>query len=136
MLYGAQCCAAFKPAFGLSFRPRFLILAHCALYLYCASIKGKGNRKEPQKRVQSLKISPVLSALLKLDRSPQNPLKSTKNPVKTAPKTPKYWGKIPSKIRCQNPSKIGYLSGCSVVTSTTHCKYSAYAKSRNRGSRE
>ena len=46
----------FPPLFG----PEFLILAQCALYLYCASYTGQGNRKDPQKGAQSLKISPVL----------------------------------------------------------------------------
>jgi hypothetical protein len=38
------------------------------------------------------------------------------------------------KKQLKNPEKIHCISGCSAPTLTTHYEYSAYAKSRNRGS--
>ena len=88
---------AFKQSFGLFTRPRFLILAHCALYLYCVSYTGEGNRKEPQKNAQSLKISPILRGIYNLILCPRSHPKPAQNHQKIAQKSRKAWGKSSSK---------------------------------------
>ena len=133
--------AAFKQSFGLFSRPRFLILAHCALYLYCASYTGQGNRNWPQKNAQSLKISPLFNANYnpilcpRSHRKPaQNHQRTTQNQLKNVKNKGKILLKKPQKKQLKKTRKNDCLSGCSAVTSTTHYKYSACAKSSTLGS--
>jgi hypothetical protein len=118
-----------------------LILAHCALYLYCASYTGQGNRNWPQKNAQSLKISPVLRGSYNpifcpqsYPKPAQNHPRSTQNQLKNAENHDANPAQIALKKQLKKAGKNHCLSGCSAVTSTTHYKYSACAKSSNLGS--